>query len=126
MPPAADPSEKSIQNAILVRLSADPDVLIWRQNVGVAEYKNKDGRRHKIRYGVPGMADIGAICCGMSVQIEVKSMAGKLSYKQKKWRDAVVTAGGMYSVVRSVEDALNVIKEARWRAELNTQTMPKT
>jgi len=115
-------SEKSIQNRILVELSAAPDVLVWRQNVGMGTMTNADGSTHKMQFGVPGMADIGGICCGIALQLEVKSEKGKQTKQQAKWQKAVATVGGIYSVVRSPKDAWEAIEEARWRGAANSQT----
>lgn len=117
-------SEKSIQNQILVGMSALPDVLVWRQNVGMGTMTNADGATHKMSFGVPGMADIGGICCGIALQLEVKNATGKQTAKQRKWQKAVELAGGIYSVVRSLDEALAIIEEARWRAAPSSQ-MPK-
>ena len=108
-------TEKSIQNAILVTLSAQPDVLVWRQNVGLGNMLNGDGSTHKVKYGVPGMADIGGICSGVAIQLEVKTATGKQTEKQVKWQKAVERAGGVYAVCRSAADAEAAIQEARWR-----------
>lgn len=108
-------TEKSIQNQILVRLSREPDTLVWRQNVGLGDMVNRDGSTHKVKYGVPGMADIGGICSGIAIQLEVKTATGKQTAKQVKWAQAVERAGGIYKVVRSVEEAATVLERARER-----------
>ena len=113
-------TEKLIQNQILVRLSREPDTLVWRQNVGLGDMVNRDGSTHKVKYGVPGMADIGGICSGIAIQLEVKTATGKQTEKQVKWQKAVERAGGIYAVCRSVADAEAAIQEARWRTNRTT------
>jgi len=40
--------------------------------------------------------------------IEVKSERGRLAAEQQQWLDAVLSAGGIAGVARSVEDALRI------------------
>ena len=99
-------SETQIMRDILVALSALPDALFWRQNVGVA--RTEAGT--VVRFGVPGMADIGGIYQGRSVQVEVKARRGKQHIQQRRWQTAVGRAGGIYIVARSVDEALSSLE----------------
>jgi len=104
-------SEKEIQNAILIALSEIPCCRVWRQQSGTFIDPHRKGRRIKV--GVPGMADIGAIYRGVAIQIEVKDHRGRQTDVQKRWQAWVERAGGIYRVCRSVEDAMSAIEEAK-------------
>ena len=106
-------SEAGIQQDIRLALGQCPAVRIFRNNVGAI--KAPDGR--VIRYGLTtGSADlIGwqtvTIIPEMVgqrfarfVSVEVKAPKGRLSPEQETWRQAVLKAGGIAVVARSVDD----------------------
>lgn len=103
--------EKEIQNAILIALSEIPGCLVWRQQSGTFLDPHRKGRRVKV--GVPGMSDIGAIYRGLSIQIEVKDVKKRQSDVQRRWQAWVERAGGIYRVCRSVDDAIKIIEEIK-------------
>ena len=63
-----------------------------------------------------GIADLYALKDGRSVWIEVKTPAGRLSKYQEKFRDDILSHGGIYIVARSVDDV-----EQALRSEENDQ-----
>ena len=50
--------EAEVQRAILLAFGARPGLRIWRQNTGVAEYTDDQGRRQFVKFGDAGQADI--------------------------------------------------------------------
>jgi hypothetical protein len=56
-----------------------------------------------------GCPDIIAIYKGRFYGIEVKSFTGRLSEKQKRFKEGIEEAGGVYLVARSVDDVMKVI-----------------
>ena len=98
--------ETELMRHILVALNQLPDALFWRVNVGVGA--GPDGRM--TRYGLPGQADIAGVLRGQHVEIEVKTPAGRQSQQQIRWQRAVERAGGVYVVVRSVDEALAALE----------------
>lgn len=83
------PKEKDTQNAIR-------DYLCWH---GWYEI------RHQQSLGsLKGLSDLTALKEGWTVYIEVKTLSGRLSEDQEKFRDNVIAHGGTYVVARSVED----------------------
>ncbi|TWH48524.1 VRR-NUC domain-containing protein [Sporomusa sp. KB1] len=61
--------------------------------------------RHQQSLGsLKGLTDLTALKEGWTVYIEVKTLTGRLSEDQEKFRDNVVAHGGTYVVARSVED----------------------
>lgn len=105
-------AERDILKAILDYLAARK-ILAWRQNCGAipATYK---GRQRFIRYGQPGQADICGILrpSGRYLAIEVKSVKGKVSDLQALHLDLVRSQGGVAGVCRSVEDVVELLREA--------------
>jgi hypothetical protein len=102
----AQNAETPLMHEILVAISALPGALFWRQQSGVFQTLT---RRELVRSGIPGMADIGGIYRGHSVQVEVKTPAGRLSKEQKRWKNAVERAGGIFVCAKNPADALSVL-----------------
>lgn len=61
-------------------------------------------RHHQSLGSLKGLSDLTAIKDGWTVYIEVKTLTGKLSEDQEKFRDNVIACGGTYVVARRVED----------------------
>lgn len=101
--------EAELMRHILVALNQLPDALFWRVNVGLAS--SPDGR--VTRYGLPGQADIAGIVRGKHVELEVKTPTGRQSQQQVRWQRAIERAGGVYVVVRSVDEALAALEVLR-------------
>lgn len=99
-------AETTIMHDILMAVSALPGALFWRQNVGT--FQTLD-RRMVVRVGVVGMADLGGMYRGHSVQIEVKTPIGRLSKDQKRWKDAVERCGGIFVCARNPAEALSTL-----------------
>lgn len=83
-----------------------PTGLVYRRNVGAMH--DKDG--NFIRFGLPGMADIGGIIEGRAIEIECKTEIGRQTKEQKNWQEAVERAGGLYVLARSREEAIEQLK----------------
>lgn len=97
-------SEHAVQQAILARLGAVPGLLVWRNNTGAV----KDARGQLVRFGVPGSADVFGVSApsGRFVAIEVKSAVGRATELQQRWGAVVQGLGGVYLLVRSVDEAV--------------------
>ena len=54
-----------------------------------------------------GTADISATIKGRSVKIEIKYGKDRQSDAQKKYQEAIERAGGVYIIVRNVDDFIN-------------------
>ena len=104
-------TESPVLREVLLAVACQPDVLCWRQNVGAAKDR---ATGQVVRFGVPGCADVIACVSGVFVALETKRpRGGKHAENQKRFRDAVVRAGGIYRLVRSEEEALVALAEAR-------------
>lgn len=112
--------ETPIQKRILLTIGSRDDVRLFRNNNGVAVYP--DGSR--VKYGIanPGgsdligwhsriitSADIGKRVA-LFVGLEVKSDSGDPTEDQLRFIRAVLAAGGIAAVVRSVAEASQALE----------------
>lgn len=107
-------TEFQIMEAIQLELGQYTDVLVlFRNNVGLAER----GQR-KIRFGVggPGGADLIGVRCrdGRFLAVEIKTPKGRQTDEQVRFQQLVTRTGGIYVVLRSVEEA------RQWLATIST------
>lgn len=109
-------SEGKIQDAIRCAMDAHPDVVLWRNNVGIADHAG----RGRVRYGLaPGSADLVGILApsGRFLAFEVKTAKGRASQEQSAFLDLVRSRGGFAAIVRSVDDAHAAVARARAGAD---------
>lgn len=103
-------TEKQIQNIIYRKYGADKRMMLWRQNTGVGEYTDSTGQKRKVRFGLPGQADLsGLLKGGIRLEIEVKTAKGTQSQKQKWFQKRIKELGGIYILARCIEDVDQVI-----------------
>ncbi len=107
--------ERDLITAIRLALGRYPDVVLWRNSVGSAERILHDGRTAYQRYGLcEGSSDlIGIGPGGRFLALEIKSPSGVVSLRQQQFIDLVNARGGIAAVIRTVEDAIRVITDAR-------------
>jgi len=117
-------------NKCLIEGSKEPGVILFKRTVMLA--LTLDGRR-KITCGIPGEADIDGMLApnGRKFCAEVKTGNARSTKTQKRYRAVVESHGGYYCIVRSVEDLLAGIKEARkpvnsWIAGHESLKLPLT
>ncbi|WP_347138855.1 hypothetical protein [Paracoccus sp. SSK6] len=101
--------ETDIHNRILVALTQrfHPVGIFWRQNAG----RVKTDRGAWVALGPPGISDIVGVVQGRSVFVEVKTDKGTQRTGQAAFQKAVEQAGGIYTVVRSPEEAVATLME---------------
>lgn len=108
-------SERDIQTAILLALGARADLCkVARRNRGNARRQLGNGREQWIQFGdFPGSADItGILRDGRRLEVEVKSPIGRQSAEQRAFEQMIREYGGIYVLVRSVDEALAAVEEA--------------
>lgn len=125
----ADRSEKAILNAALVAITAEPDVMAWRNNTGMAWQGTKlnvaPGRPVVMRqgmviladarpiiFGLPGSGDILGVKAGRAFALEGKTLTGKQRETQRRFEIAFARAGGLYGLFRSEDEALALLRSA--------------
>ena len=74
-------TEGHIQDEIRLALSDEPGLVLWRNNVGIA-----DQRGARVRYGLAvGSADLIGCLNGRFVALEVKTSTGRATPEQRLW-----------------------------------------
>lgn len=100
--------ETVLMRSIRLAVCATGRATLWRLNSGFDQDK-------KVRYGLgDGAADlIGFVHKnGRFFALEVKTPTGRAQKNQKLWAEHVNKNGGFARIVRSVDDALQALKEA--------------
>lgn len=93
-------TETDIMRLIMIECSK-LGATVWRNNVGTGYTRNG----HYIRFGLcEGSSDLIGTYKGKFLAIEVKTPAGKLTYKQRQFIDFVNNNGGIAGVCRNTED----------------------
>jgi hypothetical protein len=105
-------SEAELLQVSLETLSQLDGVFVWRNNTGAA-LDRRTGRF--VRFGVPGGADILGCAHGAPIALELKSQRGRQTHEQQVFQRAFERGGGLYRVVRTLEEALQVVEDARCR-----------
>ena len=108
-----NPTEKEIQNFTLSLFNFN-GYYLWRNNSFATSVESSSGRKHFIRAGKKGSADlIGVTPKGMFIALEIKRKGGKQSEWQKLFQSEVEQRGGIYVLISSIEQAeREVIKYA--------------
>lgn len=116
-------SEKRILNESLLLLSAEPEVMCWRNNTGQAWQANRVERRpggvvilydaRPVMFGIPGSPDIIGIVAGRGFGVEAKTDTGRQSEQQRKFQAAWEAKGGLYGLARTPEEAVAFLRG--WR-----------
>jgi hypothetical protein len=112
--------ETKIQNRILMALS-EAGCIVWRNETSgawVGKVLHKDAKQvtltdaRMIRFGLAvGSSDIvGVAPCGRFLAVEVKTLTGRATKEQLLFIAAVIKAGGIAGIARSVEDALKLLR----------------
>jgi hypothetical protein len=102
-------TEGELQHAIRIALGKEPDLVLWRNNCGVAK-----GPSGMIRYGLAvGSSDLVGMIGARFAAIEIKTPKGRLSPEQGMFLSLVASRGGFAAVVRSVDDAWAALAAAR-------------
>lgn len=96
-------SELALQNNILLRWGAVPGLRLFRTNAGAL----RDNNGRLVRYGIVGGPDISGILAprGRFLGIECKSDRGHQSEEQKAFERMCLAHGGVYLLVRTIEEA---------------------
>lgn len=98
--------ETDIMRACMLALS-EAGCVVWRNNSGCL----KDARGVPVRFGVgsPGGSDLIGIYKGRFCAFEVKTPKGKATDAQLNFIAAIIKNGGIAGVVRSPQDALDLL-----------------
>lgn len=106
-------SESQIQKAVWLILCANTDVILWRNNIGTAIYRDDDGSvARSVHYGIgnPGGADLIGMFRGRWIEVETKTPRGRQSEAQRIRQQLVERNGGIYAIVRSESEATELLR----------------
>jgi hypothetical protein len=120
--------ESRIFNA--VRLACSRVATLWRNNVGVARYRTRDGREQRVVYGLcPGSADaigimpvvirphhVGQVV-GIFVAIETKTARGRPADAQVLFLNHVAEQGGIAIIAREPDGTRRILEQVREGSE---------
>jgi len=102
--------ETEIQNSILQYLSRRTDVWCWRNNNTPTYDPIRKCFRKMPKWTPKGVPDIvGIHHTGRAVFMEVKTKTGKISKDQAAFLEKAKALGAIAGVVRSVEDAADLL-----------------
>jgi hypothetical protein len=106
--------ETPLMKEILLQIGSRPDVRLWRNNVGAAKGRGKQGREYFVRFGLPGSADLsGLLANGRRLEVEVKRpKGGRHAEEQKSFGAMIERFGGLYVLARSVDDVERAVNTA--------------
>jgi hypothetical protein len=103
-------SEKALQRTVCdyLRLTR---LLWWRSSAGIR------GRKGTASYAYPpGYPDITIVLDGLFVGVELKSAKGRLRPTQEAFRVRLVAAGGLYWVVRDLDELRTLLRKEGYPA----------
>ena len=102
-------------DAVRLALGSAVDLVLWRNNCGVAEHW--DGHDvSRVRYGLAaGSSDLVGVLAphGRWFALELKTASGRVTPEQTQWLSLVRRMGGFACVVRSVDEAKAALVRAR-------------
>lgn len=104
-------TEGQLQDSIRLALGREPDVLLFRNNIGHAVMRG--GARVTFGVGGPGGADLIGIFRGRFLAVEVKTPTGRQSKEQRMFQQLIEGRGGVYLMPRSVEHMLTMLEALR-------------
>lgn len=115
--------ENELQQKIRIALGAEPDLVLWRNHVGVASV---NGRMQ--RFGLcKGSADlVGIGPGGRFFCLEIKTPKGRIDEDQYLFANLVKNRGGFHAFVRSIEEAVAALETARREHQCSMQNSNST
>lgn len=106
--------EGRLQAEIRLALGREPDLTLWR--ISPSAPGATGGR--VIKTAPDGIADLCGILAptGRWFCLEVKTPSGRVRPEQQQWAELIRSRGGFYAVVRSADEALSALAQAREEA----------
>lgn len=102
-------SEKYLQNNCIDWLNENTRGMFWQNDsVGIK------GRKRCNRFRPNGVSDILGVIDGQAIAIEVKAPKGKVLPSQIAFAERFRHAGGLYYVIRSLDDLTELAKITGW------------
>ena len=108
--------EAKVQQDVLNWLTLQPrsQLFAWRNYTGpVVRGNPKEGKTFFTPNPCPGAPDIEIILNGRYIGLECKSSKGVQCEAQKTFEHEVKRNGGFYFIIRSLKDAMDVVKQVQ-------------
>jgi hypothetical protein len=110
---------KTSETATIVRVCLEwlelSRIVAWRQNTGVAVYRDRRGKKRYVKYGFPGAADItGILPDGKRLEVECKVPGNSPSPQQRAFAAMIRAHGGVYVLAYELEDLQVALAELRY------------
>ena len=101
-------AESELKRDVLLALGARSDCRVWRQNSGLLL---SPATGIPVRAGILGCADLsGIVLGGRRLELELKAERGTPSEFQLQFGAMITRYGGLWCVIRSVEDAIAAVE----------------
>lgn len=104
-------SESRIENQILISLSKLKNGFFWK-NVSTGFKDGHAWRKQASPFAINGVSDILGIFKGRLIAFEVKTRQGRPTREQVAFIAKIQKLGGVAGVVRSFEEALQLLQAA--------------
>ena len=114
-------TESELMPKILLALCGTGEILLERNNIGsgyLVRSQNRTPQQERARFGKygyanPGGADYVGVYKGRAVYVELKTPSRRQSPEQRQFQQRVERHGGIYRILRSVDDARAFLAELR-------------
>lgn len=112
---------REVQNPAFLEVGCDPDVLIWREQVGL--FRALDNPDRKVSVGTPGISDsvmavtvtITPDMVGKRIAVcafpEFKTKTGKQRTAQLNWQNAAAMRCAPYRLIRSPAEMRQFVRD---------------
>ena len=101
--------ESALKRAVMAYLALHADCVIVRVFCGSV----KAERGGWITGATPGTADLLGVCAGVPVAFELKATKGRVRPEQREFAERWQSAGGVYRLVRTLDDVADGLLECR-------------
>jgi hypothetical protein len=114
---------RTVAHPAMLAVGTRQDVMVWKQPVGL--FRALEDPDRKVLVGTPGQSDTMAVVAvtitpdmvgktiGVAVAPEFKTTKGKQSDKQKLWQAAFEKRGGVYQLVRSPAEMIDLVERVQ-------------
>jgi hypothetical protein len=106
-------TEQDLTRTIIAAVLMSRLAHVWRTHSG--QVKVRGAWMHLAPQGTADVTGYMLDGSGRVVGLEVKLPKEQPTREQLTWRDGVIAAGGVAEVVRSVSEAIDVLRAAAWR-----------
>lgn len=109
--------EGALQTAVRLAIGSRRDCLVWRNHVGTARLPDGSVQRFGLGEGSADLIGCRLVRLPKDTEVaaffamELKGARGRIRPAQRTWLDMVRSYGATAGVVRSVEEAIQLIEE---------------